>query len=380
MSIGQTDELLSQPAKPGMRVPYRDLAVDDPQKLNRLLEAMRRILVSGRLMMGAETAVLEARIAEYCGRKHCVGLGSGTDALYLALRAFDIGPGAEVITTPMSWIATLNAIVMAGADPVFVDVRDDFNIDPDQIEAAITSKTHAIVPVHFNGLLCDMAQIQEIATTHGLTIIEDAAQAFGAFRNGTPAGSFGDAAAFSLNPMKVLAGYGEAGAVVTDDEEAASRLEALRYLGTTEKEVCRFPALNAKIDELQAALLLISFDYLEANIEHRITLAKRYAEGLDGVVPCPSAPTDTSHVFFDYKILIEDRSIVMRFLAEKGVETKVKHPILMPDQPAYENLAKTDLPVARHLVERMLSLPLHEKMAVSDVDYVVDAVREAVGA
>lgn len=379
MSNGQIDELLNQPAKTGMKVPYRDLAVDDPQKLNRLLEAVRQVLVSGRLMMGAETIALEARIAKYCGRKYCVGVGSGTDALYMALRAFDIGPGAEVITTPMSWVATVNSIAMAGADPVFVDVRDDYNIDPDQIEAAITPKTRAIIPVHFNGLLCEMTQIQQIASAHGLTIIEDAAQAFGAFRDGTPAGSFGDAAAFSLNPMKILAGYGEAGAVVTNDEEVANRLQAMRYLGTTEKEVCRFPALNAKIDEIQAALLSVSFDYLRDNIECRVTLAKCYTEGLAGILPCPLLPTDTSHVFFDYKILVEDRSTVMRFLAEKGVETKVKHPILMPDQPAYESLAKTELPVARHLVERMLSLPLHEKMVVSDVDYVIEAVRGAVG-
>ena len=376
-------DVLTQAARPNARIRYRDLSVQDPALKAKLMAAFDRILTSGQILMGPEVERFEQRVADYCGRRHCVGLSSGSNAIYLALKALGLSPGDEIITTPMSWIATLNTIHLAGATPVFVDVADDMNIDTGLIEDAITPRTKAILPVHFNGKLCDMAAIGSIAKRHGLAVIEDAAQAFGARdAQGVPAGGFGHAAAFSLNPMKVLPGYGEAGAVVTDDPEVAERLRALRYLGTVDKEVCEVPALNDKIDELQAALLLVGFDDLEANIDLRIGLARLYSQAFAGSLPCPPVATDgdRSHVFFDYKVLVERRDEIQQSLLERGIETKVKHPILMPDQPAYRHLPRPEIPNARRLVDRILSLPLHEKLTAEDVETVVQALRDALDA
>ena len=343
------------------RIRFRDLAVDDPALRDRLLAAVASVLDSGQLLMGPEVARLEQRLAQYCGRSHCVGVSSGTDALYLAIRALEIGPGDEVICPAMSWVATANAIAMTGATPVFVDVGHDQNIAPALIEPAVTARTKAVLPVHFTGRLADMPAITAVARRHGLKIIEDAAQAFGAKDGDTVAGGFGDVAAFSLNPMKVLAGYGESGAVLTDDAAVRDTLLALRYLGTVDKERCEHIALNAKMDEIQAALLQVSLDTLEPLFAVRREMAAYYSEQLSGVVGCPPAP-DERTVVFDYQIVAEDRAALISHLAEAGIETRVKHPILMPDQPVYRHLPTGPLPMARHLVSRILSLPLHEKL------------------
>ena len=359
------------------RVRFRDLSVTDPAQKARLLEAVDIVLTHGQLLLGPEVDRFEQAIAQRCGTKHCVGVASGTDALYVALRALKLGPGDEVITTPLSWIATLNAIHLCGCHPVFVDITDDFNIDVDRIEEKISPRTKAIVPVHFTGRMCDMPKLVAVAQKHGLLVIEDAAQAFGAHLDGQFAASFGDVSAFSFNPMKVLAGYGEAGAVLTNDPAVYERLLALRYLGTVNREVCHDPCLNAKIDTLQAAMMLVSLEYVDANIARRIAIAETYTERLHDVVQCPPRPQSerSRNVFFDFTIIAEDRDELRAFLDGRGIETKIKHPILMPDQPAYAHLARAPLPVAERVVRRILSLPIHEKMTAEDVDYVAASVR-----
>src|SRR5215470_6221716 len=208
LPAGTLAELL-QPPLPNPKVRYRDLAVDDPELRQRLLAAVDEVLRSGRLLMGPAVEQWERLVADYCGARFCIGVSSGTDAIFLALKACGVEPGDEVIVPAMSWVATVNAVVVAGAVPVFVDIRDDLNIDVDQIEAAITSKTRTILPVHYTGRLCDMPAIRAIAARHGLRVVEDAAQAFGAADGNGRAGGLGDASAFSLNPMKVFPGYGE---------------------------------------------------------------------------------------------------------------------------------------------------------------------------
>lgn len=373
-----THELFRQPALPGARVRFRDLAVTDVSVRQLLLNAVEEVLISGQLLMGPKVELFEKAMADYCGRQYCVGVSSGTDAVYLALRALGIGAGDEVITTSLSWVATLNAIVMTGAVPVIVDIARDQNIDPDKIEAAITNRTKVVLPVHFTGRLCDMTTIRHIADRHDLLVIEDAAQAMGARTETYRAGGLGDAAAFSFNPMKVFPGYGEAGAVVTDDASVDARLRELRYLGTKEKEVCVELSLNAKMDEIQAAMLLPGFDLLDGLIDKRIALARAYSEKLAGTVECPPPPEpgDYTSNFFDYQIYAPDRDGLRAHLAEKGVETKVKHPVLLPDHPAFSHLARPDIPVAEYIAGHMLSIPLHEKMTDEDVDYVVDAIQE----
>ena len=373
-----TDELLNQPVLTNAKVAFRDLRVTDASLRNSLLESFEEVLLNGPLLMGPRVVQFERRIADYCDRSNAIGVASGTCALYLGLRALGIGAGDEVVTTPMSWVATLNAILMTGAKPVFVDVGEDQNIDPTLVEPAITQNTRAIVVVHFTGRLCEMASLSQLAEKHNLLIVEDAAQALGTKGGSYKAGSIGDVATFSLNPMKVFPGYGEAGAVVTDCPEATKRLRALRYLGTEDKEVCVDVSLNHKMDELQAALLLHGFDQIDAVVSKRIEMARRYSKNLLGVVGVPEAPEegDRSSNFFDYVIFSEHRDELRSFLHDHGVETKVKHPVLLCDHPAYICEPRPVIPVADRLVSQMISLPLHEKMKTSDLDYVCQVVSE----
>ena len=210
------------------RIAFRDLAVRDPELRSQLLAAVDRVLAHGRLILGPEHDQFETATASYCQRRFAVGVNSGTDALYLALRALDVGEGDEVITTPLSWIATVNAIVMTGARPIFVDIGQDLNLDPERLEAAITPRTRAIMPVHFTGQLAAMDAIMAIARQHNIWVVEDGGQAFAARHNGTPSGSFGILGCFSMNPMKVWNAFGEAGAIVGDDLHLKERLCSLR--------------------------------------------------------------------------------------------------------------------------------------------------------
>jgi dTDP-4-amino-4,6-dideoxygalactose transaminase len=368
---------LLQPALPNPKVRYRDLSVDNPELRARLLHVVDELLRHGTLLMGPAVEKWEDLIASYCGARYCVGVSSGTNAIYLALRAFDIGPGDEVIVPAMSWVATVNAVALTGATPVFVDIGDDLNIDVSDAEAAITSKTRAILPVHYTGRLCDMASIGALAERHRLLVIEDAAQAFGASDEAGRAGGFGHAAAFSLNPMKVFPGFGEVGAVLVDDAEVCERLRAMRYLGTVNKEVCIEPSLNHKIDTIQAAMMLVSFETVEPSLVRRLEIASRYCESLNNLVGCPEPPrfpADRRSVFFDYTIATPRRTEMRRFLEGRGIEVKIRHPLLMSQQPAYRHLNRRPLPNAERLVKEILSLPIHEKLTDDQIDYVVESI------
>jgi dTDP-4-amino-4,6-dideoxygalactose transaminase len=368
---------LLQPPLPHPKVRYRDLSVGDPVLRARLLSVVDDLLRDGRLLMGPAVEQWEELIATYCGARYCVGVSSGTSALYLALRAFDIGPGDEVIVPAMSWVATVNAVVLAGATPVFADIREDLNIDPADAEAAITPKTRAILPVHYAGRLCDMSTIGQLAKRHDLLVIEDASQAFGATSAAGRAGSFGDVAAFSLNPMKVFPGFGEVGAVLVNDVAISERLKGLRSVGTVKKEICVEPSFNHKIDTIQASMMLVSFECVEPAIVRRLSIARQYCERLKDLVRCPKpplSPADRSSVFFDYTIATPRRHELRRYLADCGVEVKIRHPLLMSQQPAHRHLNLRPLPNAEQLVKRILSLPIHEKLSDEQIDYVVASV------
>ena len=318
-----------------MRIPFRELAVRDAGLRSELLDAVDAVLAHGRLILGPEVGRFEDAIARRCGRRFAVGVNSGTGALILAHRALGVGDGDEVITSPLSWVATVNAIVLAGATPVFVDVCEDLTIDADRVEDVITSRTKALLPVHFAGQLSDVARLAEIAERRGLLLIEDGAQAFGARHRGRPCGSFGTIGCFSMNPMKMLNAFGEAGAIVTDDEDVRGRLLALRYAGTVEKEDCRFPSGNERIDTVQAAMLLVSLAGFDEKVERRRAIARAYDERLAGVVACPQVRPGNEHTYYAYTITCERRDDLQAHLASKGIETKVQHPILMPYHSAY---------------------------------------------
>jgi dTDP-4-amino-4,6-dideoxygalactose transaminase len=359
-----------------MRIPYLDLSVSDSDLKSELLAAVDTVLTHGRILLGPEVSEFEDSIARRSERRYGVGVSSGTEALHMTLRGLGIGPGDEVITTSMSWIATANAITVCGATPVFVDVGEDLNIDPLAIEAAITSRTRAIVPVHFTGKMADMPRIIEIAESHGLHVIEDAAQAFSASLNGRPAGSFGAASCFSMNPMKVLNAYGEAGAIVTDDDELAERLVSLRYGGTVNKEDCVYPSLNGRIDTLQAAMLLVSLRRLDAKVARRREIADRYSALLGEVVTCPRETSRQRDIYYSYTIIADQRTELIAHLAANGIETKIQHKILMPYHTAYKGKFHLDIPTAERLVGQILCIPNHENMADDEVDFVSDKIRE----
>ncbi|MBV9560893.1 MAG: DegT/DnrJ/EryC1/StrS family aminotransferase [Bradyrhizobium sp.] len=371
---------LLQPPLRNPSVRYRDLAVDDPERRARLLGAVDEVLRSGQLLMGPAVERWEELVASYCGACHCIGVSSGTNALHLALRAFDIGPGDEVIVPAMSWVATVNAVVLADATPVFADIGDDLNLDVADAEAAITSKTRAILPVHYTGRLCDMAAIRRLADRHGLRVIEDASQAFGATdAEGRRAGGFGDAAAFSLNPMKLFPAFGEVGVVLVKDAAISERIRALRYVGTVNKEICVEPSLNHKIDTLQAAMMLVSFDWVEPAIMRRLEIARQYGERLGALLGCPpppQSPADRRSVFFDYTVTARRRSELRHFLEARGIEVKIRHPLLMSQQPAHRHFDRRPLPNAERLVREILSLPIHEKLTDGQIDLVVESVAD----
>ncbi len=359
-----------------IKVPLLDLSIKDATLRNALLNAVDGVLQHGRFILGPEHDQFETAIAEYCGAEYCVGVGSGSAALYMALRALDIGPGDEVITTPMTWVATTNAVVLCGATPVMVDIDDGFNMDPDRLEAAITGKTKAILPVHFTGHMCDITDIIEIADRHGIPVIEDAAQAFGATFNGRKAGSFGKIGCFSMNPMKVFRGYGEAGAIVTNDADIAERVKSLRYNGTINKENCREASINGRLDTIQAAMLLVNLGRVDALIEARQRVAEHYTQQLSNVVGCPHEKPGHVHSYYSYTIVTEQRDALKQHLADNGVETKIQHPFLMTQHDAYRGRIVADIPNAERLVQRILSIPSHEDLDKDALDYVAEQIRD----
>lgn len=365
--------------KSAIKIPYRNLGVKDPELMNELLRAVERVLSHGRIILGPEVEQLERQIAQICRKKYGIGMNSGTDALYLALRSLGIGPGDEVITTPLSWIATVNAIVLTGATPVFIDIAENLNINAGLIEEAITPKTKAILPVHFMGRLCKIQRIVEIAKAHGIHVVEDAAQSFGACINGgAMAGSFGDLGAFSMNPMKVLCAYGEAGAVVTDNEDLYQKLLSLRYAGTVNKEDCHYPSLNGRIDTIQAAMLLVSLKYLKEKTERRREIAKIYTQALKDFVICPQED-DSYHVYYGYTIITEKRDELKDYLYSMGIETKIQHPILIPYHTAYRNLYKCNIPVAERLVRQILCIPNEETLSSDKMEYIISCIKDFFG-
>jgi dTDP-4-amino-4,6-dideoxygalactose transaminase len=358
-----------------VKVPFLDLRVTDENERKELLAAADTVFQHGRLVMGPEVEQLERKIADLCCRKFAVALNSGTDALFLALKVLGYRPGDEIITTSLSWIATANAIALTGATPVFADIRDDLNVDPASIARLITPRTKAILPVHYTGKVCDMPEIMRLARQHNLTVIEDASQAFSARLNNQVAGSFGQLACFSMNPMKVFAACGEAGIIVTDEPKIYERLQALRYNGTVNKEVCVEPSLNGRMDTLQAAILLKRLDRVEQLIAKRREIASWYDRLLQGIVKTPLSSPAQWDVYYTYTIQADRRDELKTFLESRGVETKIQHPILMPQQQAYVKGVRGEWTNAGRLVKRILCIPAHEKLQREDIEYVANCIR-----
>ena len=359
-----------------------DLRVTDSELKNDLMNSFERVLDHGMLFLGPEVEELENLIAKYIGKKYAVGVGSGSSALYIALKACGIGPGDEVITTPLTWIITVNAIAACGAIPVFADVQHDFNIDPKSIEERITSKTKAIVPMHYGGHMCDMESICNIAEKNNLIIVEDAAQAFSGQLNGKKAGSFSLVAGISMNPMKVFGGYGEAGVAVTDDENIYVKLKQLRHAGTAsdiKKGVtneCLHVSLNHKMDTINAALLLVAFKYLPEKQKIREMIAERYDLELSSDVGRQGYLAGEKHARYVYVIKHKYRDKLKTFLNDNDIETKIMNEPLACDAPVYVKNNHHKLPTARMMLANSLVIPSHEKLSSFQIDHVISKIHE----
>jgi dTDP-4-amino-4,6-dideoxygalactose transaminase len=346
--------------------------------------AVLRVLESGQFILGADVAEFERQFAAYCRGSECVALNTGTSALHLALLAAGVGPGDEVITVPFTFVATVSTIVYTGATPVFVDIDPvHFTIDPGAIEAKITPRTKAIVPVHLYGQAADMDPILAIARRHRLVVIEDAAQAHGAEYDGRRCGSIGDIAAFSFYPGKNLGAYGEGGAVVTSNAEYARMIRMLRDWGQERKYEHRYKAFNYRMDALQGAILRVKLRHLDAWTEARRSRAALYDQLLAGApVETPVARAGSRHVYHVYTVRTAERALFQQMLNERGIQTGVHYPIPVHLQPAHADLGYKagDFPHSERAASEVLSLPLDPELTDAQVADVAAAVRDAAAA
>jgi len=342
-------------------------------------ESIQKTLKEGNLILREDVEEFENTLASFVGTKYAVGLNSGTDALILSLRAVGIGEEDEVITVSHTFIATIASIVHVGAIPVLIEVGEDFTINAERIEEAITPRTKAIIPVHLNGRACNMDKIMEIAKRHNLIVIEDAAQALGAEFNGKKTGSFGLTGCFSFYPAKILGSYGDAGAITTNSEEVAEKIRLFRDHGQkTKTEIVCF-GWTARLDNLQAAILNVKFKYLSNWIKRRREIANMYQEGLKDIlgVQLPFAPdSDSLHfdVFQNYVLKAERRNELFEFLKEKGVETLIKDPVPNHKQKGV-GLSEFLLPYTEKLAEQVISLPMYPELTNEEIGYVIDKVK-----
>lgn len=341
--------------------------------------AVQRVLDSAAFILGREVEQFEAAFAEYCGTRHAIGIASGTAALHLVLLACGVGPGDEVITTPHTFIATAEAISHAGARPVFVDIDPaTYNLDPHRVEAAISPRTKAIMPVHLYGNPAAMQPLLDLARPRGLAVIEDAAQAHGARYRGRRVGNWGTAACFSFYPGKNLGGYGDGGAVVTNDDTVAERVRMLRDHGRRDKYEHVQIGYGERLDALQAAVLAVKLRHLDAWNERRRRAVERYRRLLDGAPVVFSATTDDSEAVHHLLVLrVAHRDRVLDRLKAAGIGAGIHYPIPLHRQPAYAHLGYPtgSFPVAEQAADDVLSIPLYPEIADAQIDEVATTLR-----
>ena len=362
-------------------IPFLDLRAQYKQMKPEIDAAIARVIDSAQFVLGPEVAAFEERFSDYCGVTHCTALNSGTSALHLALLAAGIGRGDEVITVSMTFVATTAAILYCGAKPVFVDVEPDtWTINPALIEAAITPRTKAILPVHLHGLMADMDPILDIARRHELVVIEDAAQAHGAEYKGRRAGSIGDVGCFSFYPGKNLGAYGEGGAVVTNNPELARQMVLLRDWGQETKYNHVVAGYNYRMDGIQGAVLNVKMDYIEAWTEARRAIATDYDRLLaSSRFRGPAPPAHCRHVYHVYAIELMERDEVQKALQAAGIGTGIHYPVPVHLQKAYADLGcgPGDLPVTEALANRFLSLPIYAELRPEQAAGVVRGLSQA---
>jgi dTDP-4-amino-4,6-dideoxygalactose transaminase len=362
-----------------MTVPYVNLAAQYAAERDVLLPAIDKALAGGQWIGGPMVEEFEAAAARYLGARHVVSVASGTDALILGLRALGIGPGDEVITPPNSFVASTAAIHFAGARPVFADVLWDQNIDPAAIEAAITPRTRAIMPVHLTGRMADMDAISALASRHGLAVIEDAAQAMGSRFNDRHAGTIGTVGCFSTHPLKNLNAMGDGGFVVTQDDALADRLRRLRNNGLADRNTVTEWGVVSRLDNVQAAILRQRLDGLDDVVAARRTNAAHYRSLLNRrLVFSPPCRNEEFNSFHTFVVQVDGRDELQSFLAARGIGTAIHYPVPIHLQPAAKSLGykRGDFPVTERQAGRILTLPVHQSLQAAEIEYVAETVNE----
>ncbi|PCJ51569.1 MAG: aminotransferase DegT [Planctomycetota bacterium] len=358
-----------------MKIPFCDLATQQNLIKNKIDERIQKVLAHGRYIMGPEIKELEDQLSAFTQTKHCITTSSGTDALILPMLAWDIQPGDEIITTPFSFIATIEVIALLKAKPVFVDIDPHtFNLDINQIENKISNKTKLIIPVSLFGLTPDLNALQDICNKHNLKLLEDGCQSFGASLNDKKSGSFGDAGATSFFPAKPLGCYGDGGAVFTNDDDLAEKIKQLRVHGQSKQYIYSSIGINGRLDTLQAAILLEKLSLFENELKLRNQVAKRYSDALSNIkeVICPTIPNGYQSAFAQYSLLVEKRDQLKEYLAKNDIPTAIYYPTSLHQQTPYLKLIDddTDYENTTSVCKRIISLPMSAYTNASDQEYI----------
>ena len=364
-----------------MTVPFASFRPMHDELRQQLDQAYHKVVDSSYFILGKECKAFEEEFAAYCDAKYCVGVANGLDALFLILKAMDIGEGDEVIVPSNTFIATALAVSYTGATPVFVEPElKSYNMDPARLEAAITDQTKAVIAVHLQGRPADMDRILQIAGKYGLKVIEDAAQAHGVRYKGKKVGTFGDAAGFSFYPGKNLGALGDGGAVVTNNRELADKVRAIGNYGSNQKYSHIYKGVNSRLDELQAAFLRVKLTQLDKWNDARTAIAKKYFAGIQNekIALPPKPDGDFGHIYHVFAIRCRERDALEQYLADHGVGTVKHYPIPMHLQECYADLGykRGDFPIAEEISDTIISLPMFYGMTQAQVQYVIDVINQ----
>jgi dTDP-4-amino-4,6-dideoxygalactose transaminase len=359
-----------------MKIRFLDLSVRSKKELSEQIKTYKRFLIKGNFVLGSKVVDFENKISKIVQKKYTIGCSSGTNALYLALKSIGIKKNNHVLVPCLSWVSTFTAVKALGAEQIGVDIDEDFIISLENIKKNITKKTKAIIIVYFTGYYKKINGLKAFCKNRNIKIIEDCAQSFGSINNKEPNGRYGDLACFSMNPMKIFGGYGDSGAVSTNDKLNYNKIKMLRYAGTKNKEIVTDPELNHKIDTLQAEILLKQLKFLKNKIKQRILNASFYDKNLTTRVVKPKFFADGRHVYYTYSILAEDRKNLIKYLTKNGIETKIQHPFTISDHPGLKNNFNRNFINGDKIVNKILSIPIHEKLTKKELIFIVKKINK----
>ena len=362
-----------------MKVRLRKTEINNKSIRKKLLKKIESVMIDKKIMMGPRISKTEQKLSNYLNAPYSVLTSSGSDSILMSLMCLNLKAGDEIITTPLSWVTSSTPIMMLNLKPVFVDIDKNLNIDVKKIENKITKKTKAILIVHFTGRPCDMKTIINLKKKYKLYLIEDCSQAFGSKYKDKFCGTFGDFGCFSMNPMKNLSALGEAGLITLKNINFYKKLKLLRYAGTKNKEFCYFPSSNFKPDTIQTIFLENSLKNLKNKIYKKKLIAKIYKSRLTKKISFQEESKNYNHSYYSFVIYCQDRDKLIKYLSQKGIQTKIEHPILIPNQVAFKKkykYIKKDFPMANNLVKKILSIPIREDLKITEINFVINSINK----